>query len=109
VGTCGRDASTSFHLAFLDLGSNFEVTLRALVMPNQLLLDLKTTSPVPIQAALGDYIRSHYTDVHPDAFNWDVKHWEALRADASKDTIQHARVDVLLRCVMPVLPFDYVL
>lgn len=49
--------------------------------PNQLEFPFKRTSPALIKAALREYIQTHHTDTHPDAFKWDISRWDTLRKD----------------------------
>ena len=65
-------------------------------MPNQLTLPSKSTSPIPLRAALSDYIQSAHTETHPDAFKWDVSRWETLRKEALSSTVH---VDVARRVI----------
>lgn len=68
-------------------------------MPNQLSTPFKKTYVVPLREAVREYILSHYTDTHPDAYRWDVSQWEKLRAEAVSTTIHIDRVKALIRYV----------
>ncbi|KAI0649086.1 BRO1-domain-containing protein [Trametes meyenii] len=65
-------------------------------MPNQLSIPFKKTYVVPIRQAVRDYILSHYIDTHPDAYRWDVSHWEKLRAAATSGGVHIDRVSALI-------------
>ena len=66
-------------------------------MPNQLAVPFKKTYAVPLREAVREYILAHYTDTHPDAYRWDIGHWEKLRADAMSTVVHHDRVKALIR------------
>lgn len=61
-------------------------------MPNLLSIPFRKTYDVPIRQAVRDYIASHHTDVHPDAFRWDIGHWESLRKDGVGGVVHVDRV-----------------
>ncbi|KAI0635957.1 BRO1-domain-containing protein [Trametes polyzona] len=65
-------------------------------MPNQLSIPFKKTYIVPIRQAVREYILHHHSDTHPDAYRWDIGHWEKLRAEATSGGIHIDRVGVLL-------------
>ncbi|KAI0707335.1 BRO1-domain-containing protein [Earliella scabrosa] len=65
-------------------------------MPNQLSVPFKKTYVVPLREAVREYILAHYTDTHPDAYRWDIGHWEKLRADAMSTVVHHDRVKALI-------------
>lgn len=76
--------------------SQIDLTSR---MPNQLPLPFKKTYIVPIRQAARDYISSHYADTHPDAYRWDIGHWEKLRAEATSGGIHVDRINAMIRFV----------
>ncbi|KAI0671768.1 BRO1-domain-containing protein [Trametes maxima] len=65
-------------------------------MPNQLSIPFKKTYVVPIRQAVRDYILTHYINTHPDAYRWDVGHWEKLRAEATSGGVHIDRVSALI-------------
>ncbi|KAI1796839.1 pH-response regulator [Ganoderma leucocontextum] len=65
-------------------------------MPNQLSIPFKRTYVVPIREATREYILSHYTDTHPDAYRWDIAQWEKLRAEAVETVLHVDRVNALI-------------
>ncbi|OSD06599.1 BRO1-domain-containing protein [Trametes coccinea BRFM310] len=65
-------------------------------MPNQLSIPFKRTYIVPIRQVVRDYIQSHYQDTHPDAYRWDINHWEQLRAEATNGGVHVDRVNALI-------------
>ncbi|EIW57583.1 BRO1-domain-containing protein [Trametes versicolor FP-101664 SS1] len=65
-------------------------------MPNQLSIPCKKTYTIPIRQAVRDYILSHHHDTHPDAYRWDIGHWEKLRAEATSGGVHVDRVGTLL-------------
>ena len=67
-------------------------------MPNQLSIPFKRTYVIPIRDAVRDYILTHHTDTHPDAYRWDVDQWEKLRAEAVSSVVHVDRVKALIRC-----------
>ena len=67
-------------------------------MPNQLFIPFKKSYVIPIREAVRDYILTHHTDTHPDAYRWDVGRWETLRAEAVSSVVHVDRVKALIRC-----------
>ncbi|KAI0331883.1 BRO1-domain-containing protein [Cubamyces sp. BRFM 1775] len=65
-------------------------------MPNQLSIPFKRTYIIPIRQAVRDYILAHYRDTHPDAYRWDIGHWEKLRAEATSGGVHIERVHALI-------------
>ncbi|KAH9849704.1 BRO1-domain-containing protein [Lenzites betulinus] len=65
-------------------------------MPNQLAIPFKKTYIVPIRQAVRDYILLHHSDTHPDAYRWDISHWEKLRAEATSGAVHVDRVSAFL-------------
>ncbi|KAH9903052.1 BRO1-domain-containing protein [Cubamyces lactineus] len=65
-------------------------------MPNQLSIPFKRTYIIPIRQAVRDYILAHYRDTHPDAYRWDIGHWEKLRAEATTGSVHIERVYALI-------------
>ncbi|KAI8980207.1 BRO1-domain-containing protein [Trametes punicea] len=65
-------------------------------MPNQLSIPFKRTYIIPLRQALRDYILSHHSDTHPDAFRWDIGHWEKLRSEATSGAVHIDRVGALI-------------
>ncbi|KAI9061298.1 pH-response regulator [Trametes sanguinea] len=65
-------------------------------MPNQLSIPFKKTYIVPIRQAVRDYIQYSYRDTHPDAYRWDINHWEQLRAEATSGAVHINRVNALI-------------
>ncbi|EJF64930.1 pH-response regulator [Dichomitus squalens LYAD-421 SS1] len=65
-------------------------------MPNQLSIPFKRTYVIPIREAVRQYILSHYTDTHPDAYKWDIGQWEKLRAEAISSVVHIDRVNALI-------------
>ncbi|KAI0787643.1 pH-response regulator [Fomes fomentarius] len=65
-------------------------------MPNQLSIPFKRTYIVPLREALREYILTHYTDSHPDAYRWDIGQWEKLRADAVSTVVHNDRLQALI-------------
>ncbi|OJT11438.1 pH-response regulator protein palA/RIM20 [Trametes pubescens] len=61
-------------------------------MPNQLSIPCKKTYTIPIRQAVRDYILSHHNDTHPDAYRWDIGHWEKLRAEATSGGVHVDRI-----------------
>ncbi|KAI0775185.1 BRO1-domain-containing protein [Trametes elegans] len=74
-------------------------------MPNQLPLPFKKTYIVPIRQAARDYISSHYSDTHPDAYRWDIAHWEKLRAEATSGGIHVDRIHAMTRSIGLEIPY----
>lgn len=68
-------------------------------MPNQLYIPFKKTYAVPIRQRTREYILTHHTDTHPDAFKWDINRWESLRKDVIGCTVHVDSVKVALRYV----------
>ncbi len=66
-------------------------------MPNQLPVPFKKTYVVPLREAVREYILTHYTDTHPDAYRWDIGQWEKLRAEVVSITVHIDRVNALIR------------
>ena len=66
-------------------------------MPNQLSVPFKRTYAIPLREAVREYISSHYTDTHPDAYRWDIAQWEKLRAGIISGVVHVDRVNVFLR------------
>lgn len=66
-------------------------------MPNQLTIPFKKTYVVPIRDAVRQYILSSYRDTHPDAYRWDIAHWETLRKDGTGGTVHVDRVQTTIR------------
>lgn len=66
-------------------------------MPNQLSVPFKKTYAVPLREAVREYILTHYTDTHPDAYRWDISHWEKLRAELVSNTVHIDRANSLIR------------
>lgn len=66
-------------------------------MPNQLSIPFKRTYIVPLREALREYILTHYTDSHPDAYRWDIGHWEKLRAEAVSTVVHNDRLQALIK------------
>ncbi|KAI0367789.1 BRO1-domain-containing protein [Pilatotrama ljubarskyi] len=65
-------------------------------MPNQLSIPFKKTYIIPIRQAVREYIHSRYSDTHPDAFRWDISHWEKLRAEATSGGVHIDRVNAMI-------------
>ncbi|KAM5535914.1 hypothetical protein V8D89_010354 [Ganoderma adspersum] len=65
-------------------------------MPNQVSIPFKRTYVVPIREATREYILSHYTDTHPDAYRWDIGQWEKLRSEAVQSVVHVDRVNALI-------------
>ncbi|KAI0749790.1 pH-response regulator [Daedaleopsis nitida] len=65
-------------------------------MPNQLSIPFKKTYIVPLRETVREYIFTHYTDTHPDAYKWDINQWEKLRAEAVSTTVHIDRVKALI-------------
>ncbi|RDX57268.1 pH-response regulator [Lentinus brumalis] len=65
-------------------------------MPNQLPVPFKKTYVVPLREAVREYILTHYTDTHPDAYRWDIGQWEKLRAEVVSITVHIDRVNALI-------------
>lgn len=61
-------------------------------MPNLLSIPFKKTYEIPLRQSVRDYITQQYTDVHPDAFKWDISRWEILRKDAVSGVVHVDRV-----------------
>ena len=66
-------------------------------MPNQLSVPFKKTYVVPLREAVREYILTHYMDTHPDAYRWDISHWEKLRAELVSNTVHIDRANSLIR------------
>ncbi|KAG8835885.1 pH-response regulator protein palA/rim20 [Serendipita sp. 399] len=62
-----------------------------------LLLPFKRTSQPPIADAVRQYISKYHPDTLPDAFTWDVAHWESLRREVSGQTVHSSTVDAFLK------------
>ena len=55
-------------------------------------IPFKKTQEIPLRQSIRDYITQHHTDVHPDAFKWDIARWETLRKDAVGGVVHVDRV-----------------
>lgn len=65
-------------------------------MPNLLVVPFKQSYKAPIKQALRDYIHSS-TDLHPDAFKWDMHRWDTLREE-SRGIVPHVdQIDKMIR------------
>ncbi|GJE88739.1 BRO1-domain-containing protein [Phanerochaete sordida] len=65
-------------------------------MPNLLEIPFKKTQDLPICQTVREYILASHSDVHPDAFKWDINQWETLRKQATARVVHVDRVKVLL-------------
>lgn len=66
-------------------------------MPNLLEIPFKKTYDVPLRRSVRDYILANHTDVHPDAFKWDISQWETLRKQAIDRIVHVDRVKASIR------------
>ncbi|EKM58371.1 uncharacterized protein PHACADRAFT_159473 [Phanerochaete carnosa HHB-10118-sp] len=65
-------------------------------MPNLLEIPFKRTHNVPIRQTVREYILANHSDVHPDAFKWDINQWGTLRKQAVDRTVHVDHVKVSL-------------
>ncbi|KAG8797391.1 pH-response regulator protein palA/rim20 [Serendipita sp. 398] len=66
-------------------------------MSNQLLLPFKQTTQPPIADAVREHISKYHPGTLPDAFTWDIAHWESLRREVSNQTVHSSTVDSFLK------------
>lgn len=66
-------------------------------MPNQLFIPFKKTYVAPIRDAVRNYILANHTDTHPDAYRWDITHWEKLRAEVVSTVVHVDRIGAYVR------------
>ncbi|KAG8833324.1 pH-response regulator protein palA/rim20 [Serendipita sp. 405] len=66
-------------------------------MSNQLLLPFKQTTQPPIADAVREHISKYHPGTLPDAFTWDIAHWESLRREVSNQTVRSSTVDSFLK------------
>ena len=66
-------------------------------MPNLLSIPFKKTQDIPIRQKVREFIFARHTDVHPDAFKWDINRWETLRKDGVGGVVHVDRVKSTIR------------
>jgi programmed cell death 6-interacting protein len=66
-------------------------------MPNQLVIPFKKTFVIPVHKAVREYFQENLSDIHPDAFKWDINKWEMLRKRTLDDTVHIDRINDFLK------------
>lgn len=69
-------------------------------MSNQVSIPAKKAYPARLREASRSYLQENHPDTHPDAFKWDISHWEELRNDAMDGVVHVSKTDALLKCVL---------
>lgn len=68
-------------------------------MTNQLVIPFKPTTDPPIADAIHDYISRFHPEAATEEFEFDIAHWESLRAQISSNAVHTTIVDASLKLV----------